>query len=244
MGAQRELKEGLKNMDNKRIQEYLCHHFDADWLIEWKPNPPAASHMGGIWERQIRTVRTILTSLTKEFGHAINDECFRTLLVEAENIVNSRPLTFPSSDPDDFKAPITPSSVLTMKSKIVMPPPGDFQRADIYLRKHWRRVQYVAEVFWSRWRKEYLHSLQQRTKWNQPKRNFKVGDIVLVIDERMPRNVWPLARITNVLSDSSGFVRSARVKTMSSTLDRPIAKLILVLEYAEDQGKSPPESLN
>ncbi len=55
MGAQRELKEGLKNMDNKRIQEYLCHHFNADWLIEWKPNPRAASHMGGIWERQIRT---------------------------------------------------------------------------------------------------------------------------------------------------------------------------------------------
>lgn len=166
MGAEKELKKDLKKMDNVRIRQYLCHHYHADWLIEWKPNPPAASHMGGVWERQIRSVRTILTSLMKEFGHAINDECFRTLLVESENVVNSRPLTFPSSSPDDFEAPLSPSSILTMKSKFVMPPPGEFQRVDVYLRKHWKRVQYLAEVFWSRWRKEYLNALQTRTKWN------------------------------------------------------------------------------
>ena len=53
----------------------------------------------------------------KEFGHMINDECFRTLLVEAVNIVNSRPSTFSSSDPDECEALLTPNTILTMKSK-------------------------------------------------------------------------------------------------------------------------------
>lgn len=154
----------------------------------------------------------------KEFGHMINDECFRTLLVEAVNIVNSRPLTFSSSDPDESEAPLTPKTILTMKWKLVVPPPGEFQRADLYLRKHWKRVQYLAEVFWSRWSKEYLNALQERTKWNRSKRNFQIGDVVLVVDERTPKNVWSLARITDVVSDSSGFVRSATIKTMSSLL--------------------------
>ena len=92
MGAAKELKDALKEMDDTKINEYLCRHADADWLIRWKPNPPAASHMGGVWERQIRTVRAILASLIKEFGHVLNDESFRTLLTEAENIVNSKPL--------------------------------------------------------------------------------------------------------------------------------------------------------
>lgn len=94
IGAAKELKNALQEVDHAKIKEYLCHHSDADWLIEWKPNLPTASHMGGVWERQIRTVRTILTSLTKEFGHVLDDESFRALLTEAECIVNSRHLPF------------------------------------------------------------------------------------------------------------------------------------------------------
>ena len=150
MGAAKELKDALKVIDNTKINKYLCRHGDADWLIRWKPNPPAASHIGGVWERQIRTVRSILASLIKEFGHILNDEYFRTLLTEAENIVNSRPLTFPSSDPTDLQSPLSPSNILKMKSKIVMPPPGNFQRADLYLHKQWKRVQYLVDVFWTR----------------------------------------------------------------------------------------------
>ena len=73
MRAAKDLKEALKKMDHSKIKEYLCHHSDAFWQIEWKRNLPVASHIGGVWERQIRTVLTILTSLMKEFGHIIND---------------------------------------------------------------------------------------------------------------------------------------------------------------------------
>ncbi|CAB3991460.1 OTU domain-containing [Paramuricea clavata] len=230
IGAAKDLKDALKEMDNAKINEYLCRHSDADWVVRWKPNPPAASHMGGVWERQIRTVRTILTSLMKEFGHVLNDESFRTLLTEAECIVNSRPLTFPSSDPTDLGSPISPSNILTMKSKIVMPPPGNFQRADLYLRKRWKRVQYLVEIFWTRWKREYLNTLQMRKKWNRPQRSFEIGDVVPVLDERTSINLWPLARFIDITPDSVSAVRSVKAKTATSTLERPIVKLVILLE--------------
>jgi len=69
-----------------------------------------------------------------------------------------------------------------MKSKVVLPPPGNFQKEDVYLCKRWRRVQYLANVFWSRWRKEYVQCLQQKMKWNRPSRNFEKGDLLLIAD--------------------------------------------------------------
>jgi hypothetical protein len=54
-------------------------------------------------------------------------------------------------------------------------------------------VQYLADLFWRRWLREYLPSLQQRQKWNELRRNVEVNDIVLVLDEKTPRSSWPLA---------------------------------------------------
>ena len=162
VGAEKELNLALKRMDNDKIQKILLRG-DTNWLVTWKRNPSTAPHMGGVWERQIRSIRSILTTLTSEHGKMLDDESLRTLLVEVECTINSCTLTFPSSDPDDL-SPLTPNGILTMKAKVVMPPPGCFQRDDMYLRKRWRRVQYLANLFWSRWRKEYIHNLQERSK--------------------------------------------------------------------------------
>ena len=232
VGAEKELKKALDEMDHSIIQESLCREYKADWVIQWKQNPPAASHMGGIWERQIRSVRSILSAVLREHGRALDEESFSTLLTEVECIINSRPLTVPSSDPDDLD-PLTPNHLLTMKSKMVMPPPGNFQKADVYLRKRWRRVQYLSNIFWSRWKKEYVHSLQQCIKWNRPKRNLEKGDLVLVVDDHSPRNYWTMARVIDTYPDSEGQVRSAKITTGSTTLDRPIDKLVLILEHED-----------
>ena len=116
--------------------------------IEWIFNPPASSHMGGVWEHQIRSVRKILAGIRHENGEILDDESFRTVLCKVEAIVNSRPLTFPSSDPNDLN-PISPSNILTMKTLVILPTPGAFERADLCLRRRWRRVQYLANLFWS-----------------------------------------------------------------------------------------------
>ena len=60
-------------------------------------------------------------------------------------------------------------------------------------------------------------------------RNFSVGDIVLVVDEKSPRGSWPLGRFQDVYSyKSDGHVRRVKVKTMKSILERPMDKIVLL----------------
>ena len=206
VGAEREL---FHSLDQGHIRNQLLKSH-----IDWKFNPPAASHMGGIWERLIMTVRKVLSQLLSEFSDRLDDESLRTLFCEVEAIINSRPLTFVSSDVDDLD-PLTPSRLLTMKTSVVMPPAGNFQSNDVYLRKRWRRVQYFVKIFWSRWKREYLSTLQERQKWNHPKRNLQIGDIVLIKDDNTPRNNWALGRIVSTEPDDQGLVRSVHLKTQT-----------------------------
>ena len=91
-----------------------------------------------------------------------------------------------------------------------------FRKEDGYSRRRWRQIQYLADVFWRRWIREYLPQLQERQKWAYPSRNFAVNDIVLVIDDRVPRSSWPLGRITSVRKNSvDGHVRRKKLPITS-----------------------------
>jgi hypothetical protein len=116
-----------------------------------------------------------------------------------------------------------------MKTKPNLPQ-GVFTKTDNYCRRRWKQIQYMANLFWNRWVKEYLPLLQERQKWNDIKRNMKVGDIVLIVDSNAPRNSWPMGVVQETIPDSSGFVRQVKVKTQTNTLVRPIDKLCLILE--------------
>ena len=91
VGAKRELKEALAEMDRDKVKAEMLRS-NCDWT-EVKFNVPSASHMGGIWERQIRTVRSVLIALLEKNGKQLNDEALRTFMCEAEAVVNSCPLT-------------------------------------------------------------------------------------------------------------------------------------------------------
>ena len=225
VGVEEEMKKAIEEMDHDRIRTFLLKHA-CDW-IEWQKNPPESSHMGGVWERQIRTVRNVLSSLLLEHAGRLDDESFRTLLTEVEAIVNSRPLCVDNLN-DENESPLTPNHLLTMKSKVLLPPPGVFQRADVYCRKRWRAVQHLANEFWQRFRKGYLQIAQTRQKWNVVRRNVAVGDIVLVVEKDLPRNSWSKGRVVKVFPGKDGLVRHVDVKIAGSgtVLKRPIAKLI------------------
>ena len=132
-------------MNQQKIQQFLRAN-NCD-VFEFIMNVPAASHMGGFWERQIRTVRSILVNLLEQNGTQLDDESLRTLLCETAEIVNSRPLTTDNRNDRTSLEPLTPNHLITMKSKVILAPPRDFQRTDIYSRKRWKRVQYLANVF-------------------------------------------------------------------------------------------------
>ena len=70
----------------------------------------------------------------------LNNESLQTFLAEVEAIVNTRPITSESLSDVHSPVPLCPMQLLTMKSRVVMPPIGEFQKEDIYCRKQWRRV--------------------------------------------------------------------------------------------------------
>jgi hypothetical protein len=157
----------------------------------------------------------------------LDDEGLQTLFCEVESILNGRPLTELPNCPNDSEA-LTPNHILLLRPGESFPP-GTFQPTDNYVRRRWRQIQYLSDIFWSRWIKEYFPLLQQRQKWFKAERNIQIGDLVLVA-ENTPRNCWNLGRIVDVQKDSSDIVRVVKVKTASSTLTRPITKLCLLLE--------------
>ena len=113
-----------------------------------------------------------------------------------------------------------------------MLPPGIFKRGNIYAQS-WRRVQYLANQFWTRWQREYLLNLQPRKKWTGEIRNVEIGDFVIVQDDG-PRNYWRLGRVVSVMRGTDAKVRAASLKTASGSVTRPITKLVLLMK-AEEQ---------
>ena len=217
IGAERELQRQLEVWNTQHVNDQLIKNG-----IQWKHVPPHSSHHNGACERQIRSVRRILAGLCTE--QVLTDESLSTLLTIVEGIINNRPVTTVSTDPTDLE-PLTPNHLLLLKP--VDTPPGVFDHDDCFARKKYRQVQYLADLFWKRWLKEYLPQLQTRSKWTKTSRNLTPGDIVLVLDN-LPRNQWLMGKVLEVNKGRDGLVRSARIKTPSSELVRPITKLSLL----------------
>ncbi|XP_041461230.1 uncharacterized protein LOC121412484 [Lytechinus variegatus] len=244
IGARSELKLALQEMDQQQVQEYLLEN-GVEW-IPFKLNVPHSSHMGGVWERQIHTVRRALDTVLAKAGSQLDDEAFRTFMTETECIVNSRPLTINDLSDSEAPEPLCPLHLLTMKPKVILPPPGKFQGADKYSRKWWRRVQYLANEFWLRWRREYLQQLQPRQKWTKSHQDLAIGDVVIVKENEDARLRWPLGRVEQVIPSEDGRVRKVKLLMADGALDsngkrlkkpcyldRPVHKLVLLLPKKE-----------
>ena len=107
-------------------------------------------------------------------------------------------------------------------------PQGVFVKDGVYAKRWWRQVQYLANVFWRRWIREYLPALQARQKWQRAKSDICSGDVVLVADENIPRGQWPLGKVISVKIGQDGCVRSCVIKTHTSQIIRPVTKLCLL----------------
>ena len=226
-GGEKELRLAMQQWNQDQVHQFLLQR-DIKWIF----NPPTASHMGGAWERAIRSVRRALNAILR--NQTIDDEGLQTLFCEVEAILNARPLTKVSDDPKDLNA-ITPNHLLLLRSDKNFPP-GVFKSKDPYSKRRWKQVQYMTDIFWKRWTKEYLPTLQVRQKWHSIERNLKENDLVLVVEQTQHRNQWPLGRVLEVYAGRDGLVRSAKVKTMNSEYRRPITKLCFLEAAVEEDS--------
>lgn len=203
---------------DSRIKETL-HRRDIEWVF----HPPTASHMGGVWERQIRSIRKILDSIIG--AQRLDDDRLQTLFCEVEATLNSRPLTAAPGVATEPEA-LTPDHLLRVGAGIHLPL-DDLSPGQAF-RRRWNHAQALADRFWHRWKTEYLHTLRMRQRAITPTRNLQLDDLVLVTDQLLPRNQWRLGRVTQVFPGSDGLVRRVQLRTSSGTLTRPVVKLCLL----------------
>ena len=221
VGSCRELRAQLRAME-KELAEKL-----SAFEVDWRFNPPAASHMGGVWERMVRSVKTALKTVVGR--QTLTDEVLVTVFAEVEHMINSRPLTHVSSDPADPEA-LTPNHFLLGGASRHLAP-GLVGDRDMCSRRRWKHAQAMAEHVWRRWTKEYVPTLIQRSKWQKEQRNLQEGDLVLMAESNLSRGYRPLARITRVFPAADGRVRSAELRTAGGKLyTRPAVKICLLEE--------------
>ena len=231
VGARNEFQKSMKELSCSETAEIFTK-FNCNFVF----NPPTGSHMGGLWERQIRTIRSVLTNLLNRSPCKVNTSELRTLFHETAAIINCRPLSADNLYDPLGPVPVTPNHLLTMKSEVVASPPGKFCDADLYTRKRWRKIQTLANRFWTEWRKQYLVNLQNRAKWTAKVPNVTKDAVVLVSDENSPRNMWKMGRVVDVCPSRDNLVRKVHVLVNSgdhnrkTILERPIHKLVLLIE--------------
>lgn len=180
--------------------------------------------MGGAWERMVRSVKNALKATLHQ--RSPTEEVLSTLLAEVEYTVNSRPLTHVSVSHEDPEA-LTPNHFLLGGPGNVTSP-GTFNDKDALGKSNWRAAQRLADIYWSRWMREYLPELQNRREPHGRGPTIKRGDLVQIIDPNLPRNTWIRGKVTAEYPGPDNVVRTVDVATKGGTLRRPVKKLVVL----------------
>ncbi|XP_021959323.1 uncharacterized protein LOC110855215 [Folsomia candida] len=204
----------FKGMDWKRIVKETGNR-----RIQWKFNPPTASWWGGWWERLVRNVKDLLKRMLG--SRRLDYDQLQSCVCSVEAVVNGRPLTYVTENGGDL-VPLTPAMFLQeIKSSAF--PEAELLSGD-ELRKKSRGIVVLREELRSRFRKEYLSLLVQKSS-ERKLEDLRVGDVVLVGADGKKRLDWPMAKIVEFLPGKDGKVRLARVKTLNGIGIRPLQRL-------------------
>ncbi|XP_066583849.1 uncharacterized protein [Prorops nasuta] len=201
VGANNQLKELYALFNSKEHQE-ITENFATQHRIKWHFIPPGAPHFGGLWKSSVKLFK-------HHFKRVIGDSLFtfeeiNTFAIEVEGILNSRPITYLSVDPNDPRA-LTPADYMIGKP-ITMLPETNYMDILINRLSTWKHICKVRQNFWSRWSTEYLNELQKRNKWLKEDSNIS--------------NLEQSVVITN--PDEDDIVRTVTLKTNNGELKRGV----------------------
>lgn len=218
IGAKSELDElgRFLTANESVIQEQVAHEG-----MTWHFIPPYSPHFGGLWEAGVKSVKLLLKRVIA--NTILTFEEMYSLLVQIEAILNSRPLTPLTADPQDM-IPICPAHFLIGKSLVALPDP-DVQHIPEPRLSVFQRIQQIQQQFWKRWSHEYLSELQRRSKWCQSQLNLKPGIMVLLKDDNLPPLKWKIGRIHETIPGKDGVVRVVVIRTPDGLVRRAVTKV-------------------
>ena len=225
-GGDAELRQTFSTLD-----PVLTQHL-AKQEVSFHFNPPNAPHFGGVWEREIKSVKNSLWVILG--ARTVTEPVLRTVLIEVEGILNSKPLGYVSSDVADID-PVTPA-VLLMGCRDASLPQVVYPDTEPLLgRSRWRHSQILADHFWLNFIKYYLPSLQLRQKWQKENKELTTDYVVLIVDSQLPRAKWPVGKVMETFPGPDGRARTARIQVRGKSYIQPLAKLIWLPKLEDNE---------
>lgn len=207
------------------VKNDIFQHYLNNSKINWHFVPARSPHFGGLWEAAVKSCKHHLKRVLNQTP--LSYEEFYSILTQVEAVLNSRPLIPISSDPADLEV-LTPGHFLIGRPLTAVPQRDLTTSKTNYVRRY-QHMQQIFQQFWTRWSKEYLHTLQQRSKWQFDKDpQLKLGSMVLLKEDNVPPLCWPLGRIIDLHPGADHIVRVASVQTKNSILKRALTKLSLL----------------
>jgi hypothetical protein len=200
--------------------------------IEWTLVPTGGQHFNGQAERMIGLIKQQLWRTFE--GKRLTHEETLTVLAEAVQKINSRPLTW---NPRPEGEPLCVQDLMLGRAK-----PGQAEvkfESGKKLTKRFENVQRTQQEFWKRWIEEVFPERLKQSKWKQEKRDLKVGDIVLRKDETAAGQTYKYAKVVKVHVSTDGKVRAADIEyklpgeSVFRMTTRPIHKLVLIIPIEE-----------
>ena len=226
--AHKDLMKSLNLFNSKEFKEYL-----GEQNIEWKFICPRAPWWGGFYESLMTSIKTPLKKVLKD--SMLNVDEVNTILQEVSAMVNSRPLTYVSEDLSDIDY-LTPAKFILGRQTVhlTLDDTGGGNKASAIELRRRRKLQnqYLTKL-WNQWTVKYLAFTSVKNP-NRPAPQISVGHLVLVLDHRVPKQVWKIGVITKVYPGKDGQIRSVEVKMKNGKfIQRSIAH-ISTLEVNEE----------
>ncbi|XP_055622684.1 uncharacterized protein LOC129766199 [Toxorhynchites rutilus septentrionalis] len=223
VGANRELELLRLQLCSQQFQHTVTRDCETEG-IQFKFIPPRSPNFGGLWEAAVKSFKT---QFRKTIGSRVltYDE-IHTVVQQLAAILNSRPLTPLSNDPNDYEA-LTPGHFIAGRPLVSIPSP-DLQEIPENRLFLWQKSQSYVQQIWRKWKTHYLSDLHNRTKWTQKRDNPIVGTMVLVKDDNLPPQKWCLGRIAETIPGSDGIIRVVTVRTKDGLLKRGISKICVL----------------
>ena len=200
-GADREIREAVAAWNKQEINAELSKEG-----ITWVFGPAACGSAGGAWERLIGLTKRLIKSVM--LGKNMDSDTFETLIAGAAAIMNRRPMMAVSASPEDPLV-LSPAHflypyVFANSSTNIMPPHSGEPET---LRSGWRATQALLDTFFDRFKKEYIQSLAKRSKTASAADCPKIGDVVLLREDNLPREEWRICRITEITNEDKDHPR-------------------------------------
>ena len=209
-------KEFASIFNSKRARRFFQQN-----RIEWNFYTEHSPWKGGMTERLNATFKKIAR---KTFGQSVlNFEEFRSMVSYAMSIMNCRPITYVYSDINSEGTQLTPSMLLN-GFNLLEPPSLNYRKPsdpnELALSERYKFIEKLKDSFWNLWNKQYLTELYERhVKQGKTPINMripKLGQVVLIKDEKLPRRHWKLGRIMDLkISNRDGKIREVTVQCLS-----------------------------